>query len=219
MGTARKRMAEDAKARANVYGFLANIFRAEPSQDLIEELRTPEFSETLSSLGLNLGVKFSQTPLQDLQEELAIEYTKLFVGPGSHISPHESIFTEVDGGRGGLWGEQTVAVKKFIESAGFEYKAEFPGLPDHIGAELEFMQKLAETEAGLRSGGETEIADWCLRVQKKFLEDHLIKWVPQFSDEVRQNANLPFYAQMAEVLKSYLEFDKQTLPHQLSEPA
>lgn len=208
MRTARNRTADDAKARGNVYGLLAAIFRAEPSEDFIRELRAPALSDVLSDMGVTLGDEFNTEPSPHLTESLAVEYTRLFIGPGSHISPYESVFVNVDGGQGGLWGETTVKVKKFIETAGFDYQPDFPGLPDHVGAELEFMQKLAETETRLRADGETERADWCLRVQKKFIDEHLGKWVPGFCDKVVEKAELAFYSEMAKLMKSFIEFER-----------
>jgi len=158
-------------------------------------------------MGASLGDEFYRKPIPLLTESLAIEYTRLFIGPGSHISPHESVFVNVDGSEGGLWGEKTVEVKKFIETAGFDYLPDFSGLPDHIGAELEFMQKLAETEAHLWSDCEAERADWCLKVQKKFVDEHLSKWVPDFCEKVIEKAEMPFYTEMAKVTRSFIEFE------------
>ena len=219
MGTARNGMADDARARGKVCGLLATIFRAEPSEDFIKELKTPGFSDVLSDMGVSLGDEFYKNSSPLLTESLAVEYTRLFIGPGSHISPHESVFVNVDGSEGGLWGEKTVEVKKFIETAGFEYQPDFTGLPDHVGAELEFMQKLAETEARLWSDGEAERADWCLRVQKKFIDEHLSKWVPDFCDEVIKNAELPFYRELAKVTRSFIEFERDAIASMTSDAA
>jgi len=83
-----------------------------------------------------------------LAEDLAVEFTRLFIGPGPHISPHESVNTEThDVKEAALWSAQTVKVKKFIEAAGLEYDDSFSGMPDHVTAELEFMQRLAAKEA------------------------------------------------------------------------
>ncbi len=53
------------------------------------------------------------------------------------MSPY--ISKEMMPDRGNFGGESTVEVKKFIESAGFDYTSEYKGLPDHISVEWEFM--------------------------------------------------------------------------------
>ncbi len=90
MGTARNDMAEIATARGNVYGFLGAVFRAEPTVSLIQEIQSQGFSETLSALGLPLGDRFHDASPDKLAEDLALEFTKLFIGPGPHLSPYES---------------------------------------------------------------------------------------------------------------------------------
>lgn len=215
MDTARNEL---AAARAKLYGFFACVFRAEPTEKFIKEINSSGIPELLRNMGLSR--KKDSTPVTTSSsltevEDLALEYTKLFIGPGPHLSPHESIYVNVDGGEGGLWGAKTVEVKKFVESAGFEYQSEFRGLPDHIGVELEFMQKLAETEAKLWSNGEDNRANWCLRIQQKFLDEHLTKWAPEFCDDVVEQAEMPFYAEFADAMKSFLEFDHEAISEQL----
>lgn len=216
MGNVRNEIADGAVARAQVYGLLATIFRAEPEEALLDEIKAPRFSGVLKNLGVNLGDEFYAVPSPQLVEDLAIEYTKLFVGPGPHISPHESIFIETEAGSGGLWGAVTVKVKKFIETAGFDYTSEFTGMPDHVSVEMEFMQKLATTEADKRASGETKEADWCLGVQKRFLDDHLSRWVPEFCDQVVENSTMRFYSEMAALTKAFLIYDENFLEEKLS---
>jgi TorA maturation chaperone TorD len=213
MGTARKDMADTAMARSHVYGLLATIFRAEPTEALLKELKGPRFSRVFSDLGLDLGDEFHDKPEAEVADELAVEYTRLFLGPGPHISPHESVHSEVDrGGWSNLWGEETVRVKKFIETTGLEYAPDYTGIPDHISVELEFVQKLALWEAAAWSkGGDTEGALYCLKVEKMFLDEHLSKWVPPFCDKVIAQAELPFYREMAGVTKDFLDFDRQRI--------
>ena len=211
MSDARKTNIEYAQARSNVYGLLARVFRAEPDVEFIGELKGAGIANVLSALGVELGSDFQDLPEDDLKEKLAIEFTRLFLGPGSHISAHESIFVEVDGDSGGLWGKGTVAVKKFIESTGLAYDDNFTGLPDHISVELEFMQRLMDWEAELWEKGENEHAQHCLSLQKMFAEQHLLKWLPQFCSRVIESAELPFYRAMSELTKNYLDFEKQRI--------
>ncbi len=52
---------------------------------------------------------------------------------------------------------------------------------------------------------------YCLKVEKKFLDEHLSKWVPPFCDKVIAQANVPFYREMAGVTKDFLDFDRQRM--------
>ena len=203
--------ADTAIARSQVYGLLASVFRAEPDEAFIDELRSPRFAGALALLQADFGSDFAQLSSSELAENLGIEYTRLFIGPGQHISPHESIFAEVDGEAGGLYGAITVEVRKFIEATGLVYDDAFTGLPDHVSVELEFMGRLCEFESEKWARGDDEGARYCLGVQKKFGEEHLFRWIPEFCEQVITRADLPFYSETARITREFLDFDFQTL--------
>ncbi|MCP4492858.1 MAG: molecular chaperone TorD family protein [Gammaproteobacteria bacterium] len=207
MGSDWKISADNAMSRSNIYGLLAVIFREEPGAALIRELRAPQLSEVLSELGVNLGEVFYETPEDELVDTLGLEFTRLFIGPGNHISAHESVFAESDSGIGGLWGATTVKVKNFIETTGLDYKPEYSGVPDHVSVEFEFMQKLTEAEADKWNQQDQEGAKYCQMVQSRFIEEHLMTWIPQLCDVVAAKAEMPFYGVMSMLMKNYLEID------------
>ena len=210
MGTDCKELAESANYRSNVYGLLAAVFRQEPGVALIRKLRAPPLWGVFSDLGVDLGELFFTTPESQLVEILAQEFTRLFIGPSSHISAHESIFADMDNGVSALWGESTVAVKSFIETTGLDYNPEFNGVPDHVSVELEFMQRMTEWEADKWRQQDRENAEYCLEVQRMFLDQHLSIWLPQFCDVVIKQADIRFYAGVAELNKNFLEFEQDS---------
>jgi TorA maturation chaperone TorD len=211
MGTDWKELANSAKSRSEIYGLLATVFRQEPTDALIQDLRGPRLSGALSGMGVELGEAFYNDTESEVVEALVLEFTRLFIGPGPHISPHESVFTEMDGGAGGLWGAKTVEVKKFIETTGLDYGEEFSGIPDHVSVELEFMQKLAEWEADKWAQEDRKSAEYCQSVQRMFLEQHLLCWVPQLCDVIMNQAEMPFYQAMADLTKNYMAFEEQSI--------
>lgn len=211
MGTDWKELADSAKSRSEIYGLLTAIFREEPTEAFIKELRSPRLSGAFSDMQVDLGEKFYNDPESEVEEALVLEFTRLFIGPGPHISAHESIFTEADGGVGGLWGAKTVEVKKFIETAGLDYEPGFTGIPDHISVELEFMQKLTEWEADKWMREDQSSAEYCLSVQRMFLEQHLLCWISKLCDEIMNQAELPFYKAVAELTSNYMEFERQSI--------
>ncbi|MDH3239645.1 MAG: molecular chaperone TorD family protein [Alphaproteobacteria bacterium] len=212
MTTARKDMHETAASRSNVYGFLAAVYRAEPSAALLAQLKSSEFANILESLDLSLGDDFHDTPCERLVEDLAIEYTRLFIGPGPHVSPHESMNVAFDDPREAtFWGSQTVKVKKLIEAAGLEYDDSFTGMPDHLSAELEFMQRLATKEAEAWAEPNDEFAANILKIEERFFDQHLSRWVSRFCDKVIEMSEHPFYERFAEMTKGFLEYESGRL--------
>lgn len=211
MGTNWNEMADGSQLRSEIYGLLSTVFREEPNGALIRELRTPRLSSILDNVKVDLGARFYNDPESVIKEELAIEFAHLFLGPETHISAHESIFCEADNGQGGLWGKKTVAVKAFIEATGLDYDAGFKGIPDHVSVELEFMHKLTEWEAKKWRDEDLDSAEYCLDVQRMFLEQHLLCWVPQFCDLVISRAEMPFYRAMSELAWDYMEFEQNQM--------
>jgi TorA maturation chaperone TorD len=201
-----------ARQRSNIYGLLASVYRQEVTADLLHQVKDPQFLGVLSDLGIQLSSDFLQRPEEELLDELAVEYAGLFLGPGGHISPHESVHHQRDDGQGGLlWGESTAEVKKFIESTGLSYNSEYSGLPDHISVELEFMQQLTLREEQAWGEEDEDGALDCLKFEKKFIEDHLIHWIPIFCEKVIEVAELPFYREVAALTKNFIEFEKEEI--------
>lgn len=195
-----------ALERSWLYGLLAAVFRREPGADLLGRIKTADFAQALSNAGLDLGGEFYEKSEDVLRQELAIEFTRLFYGPGRHISPHESV--QLKRGSGTLWGEETVAVKRIIEAAGFDFEDEFNGIPDHISVELEFLAKLTHLEAEAWREGDCAAAGNALEWQHYFVARHAGKWMPGFCRKVSKDAGLPFYAVFASLLRQFLAGEK-----------
>ncbi|MFH1294106.1 MAG: molecular chaperone TorD family protein [Pseudomonadota bacterium] len=203
-----RNMAEVARQRSNIYGLLAMIYREEVTADLLRQLKDAQFKGAFSELGVHLEDKFLDLPDKKLVEDLAVEYARLFLGPGKHISPHESVHLREEQGGGSLWGEPTARVKGFIESSGVEYKSDYRGIPDHIAVELEFMQEVTEREARAWEDKDCDGALHCLTIEKRFIEEHLGRWVLIFCDKLIKDAELSFYREMAKLTKSFIESEE-----------
>ena len=199
--------------RSDIYGLLATVYRQEITPELFKQFMDPQFLEVLIDIGAEgIGDHLSHKSEAELIEELAIEYTRLFLGPGKHISPHESVHHQRgDGQWGKLWGKSTAEVKKLIEATGLDYTDDFKGLPDHITVELEFMQQLTLREEQAWKEEDSDKAAACRNVEKKFIEEHLIRWIPTFCEKVMQEAELPFYQAMAELTKSFIEYEMEEM--------
>jgi TorA maturation chaperone TorD len=205
-------MAETATARANIYGLLTAAFRVEPSSSFLTRLKDPEILGVLEGLGVSLGEDFRDSSNEQLREDLAIEFTRLFLGPRGHISPHESLHTDsASDGNADLWGAETVKVKRFMEAAGLTVDDSFTGMPDHISAEMEFMQQLTTREAEAWTEADEEFATNILKIEKRFYDEHLSRWVARFCDKVIETSEHPFYQGIGDVTKGFLEYEGETL--------
>ena len=195
--------------RNGLYSLLAAVFREELTEGLLRKLLAPDFLNTLAEAGIDTG-ELSALMLDDaFIEDLTLEFSRLFMGPGKHVPPYESVHLGGDGGT--LWGPETSAVKKFIGKSGFTYDENYHGLPDHISVELEFMAHLTGLEAEAWQLHNSEKAINCLRFQKEFLNRHLNLWAGKFADKVAELAELPLYPKMAKLTRDFVEADHKEL--------
>ncbi len=208
--------AERAKIRSNIYGFLSVLFREEINEERLRQINEPSLKEVLSDMGVQYDI-FSQEDQEQIIEDLAVEYARLFLGPDKHISPHESIHHQRDDGDWGMhWGGSTVDVKKFVETAGLEYKTQYNGMPDHISVELEFMKEAAGREAQAIEDKDWKGALYCQKMEKKFISEHLVKWIPEFCEKIISQAEISFYADLANVTKKFIALEYENIDESIS---
>ncbi len=205
-------LARTAIEVSNLYGFLAAIFREEVSEQFLVQVRSPQLRDTLADAGITLDDRLLRGPDEEVLRDLAVEFTALFLGPGEHISPHESVHVPQGGN---LWGAETVTVRKFVNALGFEYADGFTGMPDHISVELELMAELARRESVAWKQGDTEGAANSLAYQCQFMAEHLAKWVPIFCSKVTNVASLSFYRDMAQLTMDFLESEETDIERRL----
>lgn len=209
----------DSEARTaievcHLYGLLASLFRAEPTHELLQLLRSPDLAPLLAEAGFDIEEELADEGDDDaLIEQLAVEYTALFLGPGGHISPHESVHTDSE--RGDLWGDETVAVKRFIEALDLTFAEEYRGLPDHISVELDLMANLVGHEVQGWEQDDLARAANALAFQKDFMQEHLMCWVPLFCRKVIETADLAFYRGVARMTRDFLASEAEDIQRRL----
>ncbi len=209
VGPERNGAAAAAHARSHLYALLATIFRGEPKAELLRRLRDPALSRSLAETGIDLGSEFDGRAEDELIEGLAVEYARLFLGPGPHIAPYASVHLCGEGA--GLWGPATVWVKRFVQNAGFEYSDGYRDLPDHISVELEFMGEMAAREASALENHDADEAKRIREIETEFLADHLAIWAPVFCEKTACAAERKFFGNMARLTAGFIRSEQHDL--------
>ena len=143
-------------------------------------------------------------------ENLLLDYTRLFLGPTHTIAkPYGSVWLT---GEGGLMQDSTMAVLELYEEGGFEMDEEFRELPDHIAAELEFLYLLIYRENEAHRIGDLEAVRAIAGLRKRFLEEHLGRWVGPFTAAVTAGAQSIFYRQLAELTGRFVAMEASSVP-------
>lgn len=159
------------------------------------EAFTPALAEALEKIETNrkeLQALISAFE-QERPEALQAEYTSLFLNgyPHTICPPYESVYLEKR-----MHGEAAVRVT----AAYTEWKITVePGLIDHIATELEFLAFLASAESL-----DNAMSKEARKAFETFMHQHLCRWVPQFSTDLKTGATLEPYRQLGTLMTSLL---------------
>jgi TorA maturation chaperone TorD len=194
--------------RAEAYRFLSKLFWGEPTRNIIDSLQKSSLADLWRSLSSD-----SSKALPSLTEEgvetLSCEFARLFLGPGPHTPPYESVHRNDLEGGGQLWGEATQRVKRFVEHCGLTLDSLAQGIPDHISIEFEFLSRLALAEADALQHEEMDKAREVYALQKRFFMEHLSVWTPEFCHKALEQKPHPFYEALLRVTLDFLETEQK----------
>lgn len=187
--------------RAQLYRFLSSAFLY-PTENWTEDM--PLLSRILADL------EFSQTnlsiqpiPLPDLQ----MAYRRAFGITGSlcyeteYGLPHE--FRQ---------SQEMADLNGFYRAFGFTIGGLVRERPDHLAVELEFMYTLALKEAYAGNQNLPEQLEICLQAQRKFLQEHLGRWIEWFAQSLALNADSQgIYQTLAHFAAAFVRADAARL--------
>ena len=193
--------------RSAVYRLLARLWGREIDGGLLSQLREPVMSEAMAGVGLTLDAELAQLSADRALEELAAEYTRLFLGPGPHITPCQSMYAPASGEQPGLIGTPSAATRRFLSQLGLSYDDSYTGLPDAIDVHLDVMGRLAGEEARRRREGDTKGAAKARSIQHQFLTEHLLRFVAPLCRDVRAATSLDLYRSLAEATERFVSLD------------
>jgi putative dimethyl sulfoxide reductase chaperone len=207
-------------ARAFAYDLVKCAFLQEPSRKLLELLiegklvQAFPFADTSPAIGQAIGRigKYLEQPdvLSGKScERLRWDYTRMFIGPGKvPAPPWESIYRDVEHLH---FSEETLEVREAYRKYQLAPKGLGHEPDDHIGLELDFLHRLCEmAKERAEQADETGLVG-ILVDQKAFLDEHLLRWVPEWTRDVVKSAESEFYKGMAQLLDAYLHLDRELL--------
>ncbi|NHM16080.1 molecular chaperone TorD [Eggerthellaceae bacterium zg-887] len=225
--------ADTWQARAALCELLALSFRYPEDRTLADAIASGEWDEAADEIAGVLGLAWDAAATGaaevaapgdsvELQKALRVEATRLFVGaPKPEVSPYEGVWRAVDDGVQVLLfvNSHSMEVERFCKACGLG-RPEGTNEPlDAVWTELELLEYLAlravmdaaeaegaasveEPGAALASadlpGGSPEAA-W-----GRFMADHAKVWMPRFAEAVAERSLVPFYCQVASLLKAFI---------------
>jgi putative dimethyl sulfoxide reductase chaperone len=177
---------------ANHYKFFADCFYYPDENQL----------ELINNYNKKLSIKIVKiSEWLDKEKELQVDFSKLFLGPFKVLAPpYGSVYLE-EGKT--IQGESTLDAIRLYQEEGLKVDLKEPA--DHIAIELEFMYYLISKEIEAIENNDLENANLYLNKQSSFIQRHLSKWVPEFTNLICTNAKLDFYKKIATSLNLMIE--------------
>jgi TorA maturation chaperone TorD len=153
--------------------------RSEAYRILADLYSKPPEGERLSEIKEDLELKSAEDA-----DAIRTDFNFLFVYPGGRVPPLESLFLARAGTPTGS------PAADFYAEADLAIEDESGLLPDHISLEFLFMSYLIDI-------GNIDL-------QGRFLEQHLMNWVPYYCGEVKGEAKTLFYKEIAGITADFL---------------
>jgi TorA maturation chaperone TorD len=146
---------------------------------------------------------------------LAAAYAALFLNVGAKpVYLVESVYLS---SRHILYEQPYFEMTKAYSLLGFEKSKDFLEPEDHIAVELEFMARLSERTSKSIAEDNFDHATKYLNLQREFLEDHLMKWVPALTGKLIEASDNLFYTALAYLTRGFIAQDSYFVTHAYSE--
>lgn len=208
--------AADMRAREQMYRLIAGLFRRELEEADLEMLHGSLFPADSGNADMDKGFELIATYLSNLwcesAEELRIDYARCFVGHGEDAYgaafPFESVYTSP---KRLLMQQARDEVLAIYRSCDLDKDDNWREGEDHIALELEFMATMVQRCRHAIETGDEQGARNTLKIQRNFLDNHLLAWAPMMARDMRKFAKTDLYLGLSYLVEGFLADDRAYL--------
>jgi TorA maturation chaperone TorD len=180
--------------RADMYSFLANLLRAEPSAELVGQLTKLESDE--SPIGKSIKTLSKLASSLDLPT-IRDEYVRIFIGVGrGEILPFASYYLT-----GFLKDKPLAKLRNDMKEIGIELAENVKEPEDHIASLFDMM-------SGLILGKFSK--KFSIGEQKEFFNKHLASWVDLLMRDIESSRIAVFYSPIGTIGREFMEIERSS---------
>jgi TorA maturation chaperone TorD len=199
---------------------LAALHDRELDRERIATLRADGFPESLGLLPQGQAGRDATQILLDALgglddppsdkelDDLAADYADLYLNHGLQTSPLESVWLDEEGltHQGPMFEVRDYYQRHGLGSAAWRVRSD-----DHLCLQLEFLAFLFEQAADATNPQVLFIE------AANFLDEHLLRWIPEFGLRTAHRCATPFYAGLGLLTAGYVEELRQLLEEALGQ--
>jgi len=198
---------QQTQARSNIYALLSRILMQELDSKTLDQIKS---DETILDFFPNLkkwdGLKTLENS-EILEQHLNPDFANISL---LHLIPYETFYTRNDqmieaGGANPV--TDIYSVYDFV----VDYEAARVVSSDHIGVELEFMHHLCNAEVIAQNDEDNDGVEELRRVQREFLNSHVINWAPMYLLSVKYESRSALYSDAADMALEFILSDNEYL--------
>ncbi len=193
-----------AKNLSEVYGFIGNSLLKPMTQTPALGLNVdfwemfPDFEDELVMQCIAQCKEYAAKAMEsgegDVVERVAVEYTRLFIGPPSPAAPPwETLYQNEEVTVG--FGEATFEMRRLLREIGLELSNANRQYEDHMGIELLYLSALCRRCAEEEAPCDEEAI-------KGFIEKHPLRWIDVFHARVEETYPDGYFARLLALAKS-----------------
>ncbi len=202
-------MTPEREALAALYRDVGAMFRYPDDATLRSQTQwraDPHAIETVEGLE-SVGARLTEC-LEALDantpEALRIEYARVFIGPDP-CCLNEGDF------RGRAFDRTSILadVMGFYRAFGLDPDPDAGERADFIGTQLQFLCLLHIKEGLAVDSGLADEAQVCRDARRRFMEEHIGRWVPEFCADLRERSRERFYQALADTLAELIALEHE----------
>lgn len=184
---------EEDQLRADMYSFLANMIRTEPSQELLDSVKKLTGDDSSIGKSIKLISKLASTMhISEIQDE----YVNLFVGVGrGELLPFASYYLT-----GFLNDKPLSKLRNNMNELGVVRIKEVKEPEDHVSSLFDIMSGMITGQFGKQ---------YSITEQSNFFEKHLNSWIHLLMSDIESAKTAVFYAPIGSLGKEFINIERE----------
>ena len=190
---AQDKLAEEDVLRADMYAFLASLFRKEPSDELIQSVAALEGDKTPIGSACSTLARLAGSMDNEL---IRNEYVSVFIGVGrGEVLPFASYYLT------GFLNDRPLAnLRKNMAEMGIERVQNVKEPEDHISSVFDIMVGMIRGDFGRA---------FTLAEQAQFYRKHIETWAGMLMSDIEVAKTAVFFAPVGTIGKLFIEIESQ----------